>query len=146
LAVEDFKVMTSQAHAFNSDKFAFEVFADEIVVLDVGEGTYFALGGWAVDIWQGLVGGQRVDLIVDTISRRYKMPADVLAGELSEFIGRLKDDQILMEAEPAGEAIALPESFHPFRPLSFEKHIDMQDLLTLDPIHDVDPEKGWPTY
>ena len=27
---------------------------------------------------------------------------------------------------------------------TFEKHVDMQDLLTLDPIHDVDLAKGWP--
>jgi hypothetical protein len=27
---------------------------------------------------------------------------------------------------------------------NFERHADMEDLLTLDPIHDVDPRKGWP--
>ena len=26
----------------------------------------------------------------------------------------------------------------------FEKHSDLDELLVLDPIHDVDPEKGWP--
>src|SRR5215217_7015744 len=29
--------------------------------------------------------------------------------------------------------------------ITYEKHEDLQDLLTLDPIHDVDPEQGWPS-
>jgi hypothetical protein len=31
-----------------------------------------------------------------------------------------------------------------YQGFSFERHDDMDDLLTLDPIHDVDPQEGWP--
>lgn len=37
--------MKDNAYTFNAEKFAAEVFPDEIVVLDVIEGTYFSLGG-----------------------------------------------------------------------------------------------------
>ncbi|MEO5760505.1 MAG: PqqD family protein [Mesorhizobium sp.] len=136
------------AYAFNTDNFAFEVFADEIVVLDVTEGTYFALGGWAVEIWPALAARQPVELIADAISQRYGVSTFVIADELAQLVAKLKDETILRDAEPADERMALADvpSSGDFRPLSFEKHVDMQDLLTLDPIHDVDPQKGWPSY
>ncbi|QPC90585.1 PqqD family protein [Mesorhizobium sp. INR15] len=134
------------AYLFNADKFAFEVFADEIVVLDITEGTYFALGGWVVEIWPALAARQPVELIADAISQRYGVSGGTIADELSGLVAKLKDEAILRDAEPTDEGMVLAGATGDFRPLSFEKHVDMQDLLTLDPIHDVDPQKGWPSY
>jgi hypothetical protein len=42
--------MTSRAYVFNTSDFAFEIFANEVVVLNVVEGAYFAFGGSTVDL------------------------------------------------------------------------------------------------
>jgi len=45
---------------------------------------------------------------------------------------------------PAGESPAelpWPDSFVP---PGLEKYDDIADIITMDPIHDVDPAKGWP--
>jgi hypothetical protein len=41
----------------------------------------------------------------------------------------------LVEAPPAGVSFRAPR---------LEKHTDMQDLILLDPVHEVDPQRGWP--
>jgi len=140
--------MTGRAYAFNSQNFAFEVFADEIVVLNVTDGTYFAFGGWAVETWPALVNRQPAQSIVNAMAERYGVAAGPIGAELDDFTAKLRQENILLDAQPVDEDIALETlpAASGFQPISFEKHADMQDLLTLDPIHDVDPQKGWPSY
>lgn len=133
------------AYGFNSRKFAFEVFDDEVVVLDVTEGTYYACGGWIVDVWGALTTGAFTGRIVNDVSSHFGIAAVEVERQLSDFTAKLVKETILLDAE----AIKNPEgavafSARAFQPASFEKHADMQDLLTLDPIHDVDLKKGWP--
>ncbi len=121
-------------------------FGDEIVVLDLADGTYFAFGGSVVDIWPALTGAAPVSRIAETF------PASPSSGaverEIQEFASRLVQEGILIAAEAAmnGAGVSIRPVESEFRPISFEKHTDMKDLLTLDPIHDVDPQKGWPHY
>jgi hypothetical protein len=140
--------MTARAYAFNKADFAFETFATEIVVLNVVEGTYFAFGGSSIDVWDALANRQPVTAIVDATAARHGVSAKLVEQELSNFIEKLIAEKILLEAQPADESISLQASAptRGFQPFSFEKHDDMEDLLTLDPIHDVDPERGWPRY
>jgi hypothetical protein len=76
----------------------------------------------------------------------YGVPADKLGIDLTQFVGRLLDEKILLPAPETTSEIddtslrSLPE----YRGFGFERHADMEDLLTLDPIHDVDLSKGWP--
>ncbi|MBZ9796268.1 PqqD family protein [Mesorhizobium sp. ES1-4] len=133
------------AYTFNDRLFAFEVFDDEVVVLHVTEGTYFACGGWVVEAWSALTTGCSTQRIVDAVSGHYGIAANEIERELTDLTARLEQEAIFLnvEAGDVDEAI-VTFSGRPFQSASFEKHADMQDLLTLDPIHDVDPKKGWP--
>ncbi len=46
--------------------------------------------------------------------------------------------------DSSGNAVSTDESKTPFQIPVLDVYSDMQDLLLLDPIHDVD-ETGWPT-
>lgn len=133
--------MSDRAYRFNSAGFACEVFADEVLVLDVMQGTYFALGGVACGLWPGLAGAQPVARLVDAAAAHYGIAARVVQADLDSFIVRLLEEKILLEAEPGEDAtpLWLDGAYH--APV-FEKHADMEHLMTLDPIHDVDPEQG----
>ena len=139
--------MPSRAYVFNQAGFAFEAFPGEVVILNVDQGSYFALGGWALDIWPALIERCPLDRIADAIARRYDVPVATIGSELDGLVARLKEERILLEALPsdAGPALGLTVATGALQPLTFEKHVDLQDLLTLDPIHDVDPEQGWPS-
>jgi hypothetical protein len=135
-----------QAFRFNDSTFAFESFGDEIVVLNLVDGIYYAFGGAAVVAWPYLVAQHSEPAIASALATKYGVPAETLGHDLTEFVGRLVSEQILLTAPEKTSEIdcsqigSLPE----YQGFSFERHTDMEDLLTLDPIHEVDPQKGWP--
>jgi hypothetical protein len=134
----------TETFAFNSDAFAAEVFDTEIVVLNLIDGTYYALGGSAIEIWPLLSSGEPLAHIADEIVRIHKIPLGKAAEAVSSFSASLASEGILNHAAATNEKMAMTAHLKTFVPLTIEKNADMQDLLTLDPIHDVNPEKGWP--
>ena len=140
--------LSQRAFAFNSREFAFEAFDDEIVILNLTSGTYYALGGCALEAWDPLARTCLLSDIVAAIAARYGAAPETIAADLSGLADALVAERILLEASGAKDAIALGDH-RPnggYQPPRFEKHSDMEELLTLDPIHDVDPQKGWPHY
>jgi hypothetical protein len=140
--------LTAGVHGyrFNDGNFAFESFDEEIVVLDLVNGVYYAFGGAAVVAWPYITAQHSEPAIASALAAKYGVSADTVGAALSEFVERLVGEKILLTA-PASVADvdwsrlgSLPE----YQGFSFERHADLEDLLTLDPIHDVDPEKGWP--
>jgi len=139
--------MQDNAYTFNSAKFAAEIFPDEIVVLDVIEGTYFSLGGAVPTIWSSLTGGVAIAEIAKALGEAYEMSQDELRIPLESLATQLLSEEILSLGTASDRAD--PVSFAGIGAAAFpgfpvEKHEDMQDLLTLDPIHDVDQAAGWP--
>ncbi len=134
------------AYLFNDRTFAFESFDDEVVVLDIVQGTYFTLNGWIVEAWPALRAAQPLAAIAAEVARHHGRPGEEIAAELEAVVGELTAAGILVAAAPASLALPLALSDAPFRSLAFERHSDMEELLTLDPIHDVDPAMGWPHY
>jgi hypothetical protein len=134
------------AYRFNSDAFAFQRFEDEIVVLNLFDGVYYALGGAGVIGWPYIVAQHSEPAIASALAARYGIQPEVLASDLNAFIERLTSEQILLTAPESTAEMdcdqnpitATYQGFH------FERHSDLGDLLTLDPIHDIDPQKGWP--
>lgn len=138
--------MLNTRYAFNGDCFAYEVFPDEVVVLDVIDGAYFSLGGTTPVVWPVLIEGHALGDIATALARTYELKAEVAEQELHDLTRRLSEERILVEAGPGDtlDGVSIEGGNEEFRSFSFEKHVDMQDLLTLDPIHDVDPQAGWP--
>jgi hypothetical protein len=136
------------AYRFNHDTFAFESFADdEIVVLNLVDGIYYAFGGAAVVAWPYIIAQHPEPVIASALATRYGVEVDKLSLDLTKFVERLLSEKILLTAPRNTSEINCPQlgSLSEYRGFSFERHADMADLLTLDPIHDVDPRKGWPT-
>jgi hypothetical protein len=51
----------------------------------------------------------------------------------------------LEDGAPAASPLELPASeMREFQPPVLESYSDMQDILLLDPIHEVDDKAGWP--
>jgi hypothetical protein len=138
--------MPARACLFNKASFAFETFPGEVVILNVEQGSYFALGGWVLDVWPALTERQPLDRIADAIASRYDAPVSTIRSELDQLVAKLTEEQILLDASPSDVGLTLDEAAATgvLQPLTFEKHTDLQDLMTLDPIHDIDPEQGWP--
>jgi hypothetical protein len=122
-----------------------KVFDDEAVVLDMSTGTYFSLRGSAVDIWQLAEDHATPDAIADALAGRNGADPgtvrDAVTGCLTELV-----DAGLLRGDPALTPTPADRDLGPgwtFTEPGIESFTDMQDMLMLDPIHEVDP-LGWP--
>ena len=124
---------------------AHERLDDEVIVINLSTGAYFSLRDAAADCWTLLVSGHDTDEVAAAVAARYGT-SEPVADHVAGFVNELVGEGLLQAAERApAESADLP----PHRPRAayappvLEKYEDMEELLLLDPIHEVD-EAGWP--
>ena len=120
---------------------AWEDFDGEFVVLDLANGRYFSLIGGAATVWRGLMSGHSVEALCSMLAKDSPR-----RGEVRALVQSMVDYELLVPAsspiEPGDDAsIEVANSEGPFRIDMFD---DLADILLADPIHDVDPDTGWP--
>jgi len=130
----------------NAPQVVFEVFDEEVVVVNLESGHYFSLRETAADIFRLAVTGAAPGAISEALAGRFPKEREAARNSVRTFLEALIAEG-LSSAQPEIAAVParleLPGEAGPFTPPRFEKFTDMQDLLLLDPIHDVD-ETGWP--
>jgi hypothetical protein len=120
---------------------AWEDFDGEYVVLDLARGRYFSLLGGAALVWRALTSGHSVHSLCAALP-----PDDVRRAQIVALVDRLLGYDLLVvsslpTAPPDGSANELARTEGPFNVEMFD---DLADLMLADPIHDVDPDTGWP--
>lgn len=119
------------------------VFDDEIVVANFNTGVYYSLRFAAADIWLGLMAGVPADEVIEAMSAHAKLAPDAFAEAARTFIESLESEQLIRVTPRAADGSWQPRvAFGPFDAPAFERFTDMEDLLLLDPIHDVG-KTGW---
>jgi hypothetical protein len=135
----------------NQPKVVFESFDDETVLVNLESGFYYSLGGCAGRVLALLDAGNPVETIPGYLLEEFSGDPGTIKMETEKFIAGLAEEAILVPARagdvrsvgrqaPAGETGG---TLPPFQTPTIEKFSDMQELLLLDPIHEVD-EMGWP--
>jgi hypothetical protein len=124
-----------------------ETIQGETIVIHLGTGTYYSLLGSAAVIWEEVAQGATMDEIVEALEAVYDGGREELAEAASTFIDTLRREALIVAAkgsQPAERVSrhSLPEPV-PFSPPSLQKYTDMQDIILLDPVHEVSAE-GWP--
>jgi hypothetical protein len=110
-----------------------EVFDGEAVLVHLGTGRYYAFSPAATQVWAALGSGADWTELAAGVG--------VAEPELVDFVHQLVEDQLVTVA---GELPARPDVVAAHGP-TFEVFTDMQDLLLLDPIHDINLDgSGWP--
>jgi hypothetical protein len=122
-----------------------KVFDDEVVVLDMKSGTYFSLRGSGVDIWRLIEENASCAGIVEALEARFEASDSQIATAVEALIVELTEAGLIVTDTSIESGGGPPEVAEkaPFAPPEVERFTDMQDLLLLDPIHEVDDD-GWP--
>jgi hypothetical protein len=121
----------------------------EVIVIDLESGTYYSLRDTAAEIWHYIKSGAGESSIGASLARRHAAAPEETAPAVSRLLDELATERLIEEAAesatPAEPLSELPEQEEraPFTAPVLEKHTDMQDLILLDPVHDV-TEAGWP--
>jgi hypothetical protein len=121
---------------------------DEVIAINLATGAYFSMTGAAADCWTLLVGGTAPDAAAQALAERYGTDLSLVQADVSSLAGRLVEEGLLAERPTANgsgrDQVVLPaQAPGTYRTPALEKFDDMEELLLLDPIHDVD-SAGWP--
>lgn len=138
-------------HETNSPAVIFEDFGDETILIHLDTGFYYSLDAIGMTLWGLLSQRLPTEDVVARLGEIYVGSAEEIARTTEVFLGKLVDEGLLRACdEPRSlnqlEAAAAPSvstAQIPFQAPTLTRFEDMEEMLLLDPVHDV-TEEGWP--
>lgn len=128
----------------NSPKVISNSVGGEVIIINLDSGFYYSLNSSAGALWEALLQGFGAAEICETL-RKMEHPL-AAAGSLTieKFIDELLQEELIIASDIAPETqLDLSSMNNLCDPPTLERFEDMQELLVLDPIHEVG-EAGWP--
>lgn len=128
-----------------------ETIDGEVIAINLVSGNYYSFRGTGAQIWALVddLGAPSVEELADALAVRFESPRSEIESAVTRFVGDLAEEGLVADAqagdgarpEPAEQLNGGPKP--PFELPRVEKYTDMQDLVLLDPVHQVD-DTGWP--
>ena len=127
-----------------------ETIDGEAILLDLKSGNYFSLDGAGAIIWEFIDKTGNWEEVIKIMTAANQTQKDNISNAVESFVKKLVEEQLLVKSDAGITSVEAPDlvkqladTAGDFKVPLVNKYSDMQDLLLLDPIHDVD-EKGWP--
>lgn len=117
-----------------------ESMEEELVVINLESGLYFNFNRSAAAIWKQMEKGFSIEDILKSRKSATKDDEEI-SRSIEEFFELMQEEKLIVPIECSGSA-GMPETIDYEKP-EMEKFSDMQEMLLLDPIHEVS-EMGWP--
>lgn len=114
----------------------------EVVIINLETGCYYSLRDSGAVVWEGVGRGAGVEEIEASLEARYE--GDDLGVAVVHLLGALEAEGLIRPASrPSMPAPVWEGARVRFEEPVLETFTDLEDLLLLDPVHEVD-EDGWP--
>ena len=137
----------------NSPDVIYENIDNEILIIEFNTGNYYSLDNTGAEIWEMLASGTAIKDIISALKQKYPKGNGDIQNGVQQLVNELKNEKLIIPSETGTN-----ENINHFTDNKqtessgdqnfiipvLQKYSDMQDLLLLDPIHEVD-ETGWPT-
>lgn len=136
-------------YGVNHPKVINETIDGEAIMINLETGSYYSLDSIGGEVWELVEQSRTTDDIVAVLTGRYEAPDGMIRQAVEDLLGRLHQEQLVALDDQTGSARPLAElapgdgGRRPFTRPRLEKFTDMQDLILLDPVHEVD-SRGWP--
>jgi Coenzyme PQQ synthesis protein D (PqqD) len=133
----------------NSPNVIHETIEGEVILIDLKTGTYYSLRDSGAAVWQAIELGAGEDGIAAELQSRYDASEEQIRDAVRQLLAQLEGEGLIRaEAGNADRAATSSAAGNgsarlPFAAPVLEKHTDMQDLILLDPVHEVGAQ-GWP--
>lgn len=139
---------SSKTYQINSPQVISEVVDGEAIILNFESGCYYSLNETGMLIWNQLKEGRDKSAILSNMRKSFDQTPDTLSTDFDSLLNALLEEQLLIPKDLSAAQPPALESDHsaavnPYSTPELSKFSDLQELLLLDPIHDVD-ESGWP--
>jgi hypothetical protein len=130
-----------------SSKIIADVIDGEAVLVNLESGDYYTLDPVGRDVWELMVAGWSCEAISTELTQRYIGEAPEIRNSVTRFFSELESECLVAKGPDGPAGILEPPRRGGERPAFtapvLMKYTDMEDLLTLDPVHEVD-DLGWP--
>ena len=127
-----------------------ETLDGEALIVNLGSGVYYSIAGTGEVIWRMLSQGVPPTAVAENLQQRFDVTAEDASAAVGAFAGQLLAEELLVPADAdladvnSGSGISSAGGTRaPWAAPELKRYADMQDLLLLDPVHDVN-EQGWP--
>jgi hypothetical protein len=139
--------LTDARFKVNSPPVIHQTLDGEVIVVNLDTGTYYSFEGVAAEIWAAAERGLTVAEVVSEAAELHGASSTAASPAVTRFLAELAREELIVGVNGSAPFTA-PEAVESASHGSFpepllNKYTDMQELLLLDPIHDVD-ERGWP--
>ena len=123
-----------------------EEFGNEVVIVNLDSGIYFSLRNTAVLVWLRIQNSYSIEEIINDFQLIFEEEKNVIIEKVEKFISDLVENKLILEkTDLALQSITFDANIPKikFDQPVIEIFSDMQEILLLDPVHDVD-QAGWP--
>jgi hypothetical protein len=121
-----------------------ESFGSETVIVNLAKGTYFSLDEIASILWTAVTTRASISSIKRAIHSNYPQDEKTASNDFEDFLETLiKHELIETTNETSGDIVIDFPAARYSKPV-ITVHSDLQDILLLDPVHDIN-EEGWPS-
>ena len=137
----------------NSPQVIHETIDGEVVIVNLETGNYYSLVKAGAHVWNLIEKNLSFGHISECLARRFEGDSKDIEKSVHRLAEELMREGLISEDTVSGIDLATPagivpektvgEHRQPFEAPFLQKYNDMQELLLLDPIHEVD-ETGWP--
>jgi hypothetical protein len=140
-----------EGYKINTPHIVSEIFADEeAAVINLKTGNYYSLNTTAAEIWSLIEKGSSKSRITKYFFNNFNLEDSFDSSEIERFIKALIDEDLIVVEEmlTSGQAELVEDTAtglkdkREYVPPVLECYADMQELLLLDPIHEVE-ETNW---
>ena len=141
--------MDNQRFRVNTPTVTHEIIDGEAVIINLDSGNYYSLVDVGSFIWGLFEMGSSANDVRNQVLHTYDADATDVDRSVQELLVQLQQENLIVPVEEAASDLspAAPSRNNhekkSFNPPMLHKYSDMQELLLLDPIHDVD-DAGWP--
>src|SRR6185369_456216 len=142
--------MENQRFRINTPTVTHETIDGEAVIINLDSGNYYSLVEAGSFIWALVDKGASASEVQDVVQLSYEGDAADIDQGVQQLLAELQQENLIVPVDgtPAVDLTDLTASHNghgkpSFKAPSLNKFSDMQELLLLDPIHDVD-DTGWP--
>ncbi len=133
----------------NTPDVTHEVIDGEAVIINLVTGNYYSLHGEGAEIWTLLDRHTSLASIIDLLASRYETDRVEVENSVRQLVLELREEGLITPWQGPERLPDMSVSStggndrRVFRVPVLHKFTDMQELLILDPIHEVDAS-GWP--
>ena len=130
-------------YKIDSDVTLSEKIDDDTVVINLSTGCYYNFNSTASYIWELAQCGLNKNEIIAQYTAAFHLSPEKVASDVSFVINTMVSDGLAEATDDKSVTCELPTDITAYNVPVIEKFDDMQEMLLLDPIHEV-TEKGWP--